>query len=684
MTGRHGQEPRMSFDVPGRIRRSSASAGPVADGAPAPGRRARTDALSAPVAQAKLAPAATATTAALDAPTGGGEALPAPLQERMERSMGADFSAVRVHQDDRAASVGAEAYARGTDIHVAPGRYAPGDSEGQRLIAHELAHVVQQGEGRVSAPQGKGGALHQDPALEAEADAVAARVIDGAPVAAPRATTSTPSAGPIQAKLTPRTAATASTQAPDAPTTASTSTGGELGGDLFTDDRNPTLELRRVRDNVYSVTASGLAFELIYHPDTDQYTYGTSYYYDPYYGTYFDRVDGYYYQVGTDRSQAYHYDGAYYQPYTVALPPTGEEPASQAGTGDPEAPSNPRKRGREDDDHKESAGPPDLATYQAYADGATWDDLAGFTPKSRGIALQLIQSATPRDAALMMLLWARGVATMDPKVRGRSAITWELLAGDADKVARAMVALGSKEEVDDDSASKKAKADDEPVLSINGRDVRCRIHSEVGGYHRLYTIVDDQRIDPSTPNEGWLVRVPIENPQRNVQAGLVRHGRLARSIAVPAIGNHATAAASGAYLVERVPVACDASLWRDPSLTIDNLPAEQRRQLEAIRTFVELNARQGHEVIPDFRPDNIRFRVDGTLVLIDFSEEAERFDDPDAFAQRMDSLVRELAGEFPTDRGNANPHVYEFLTARLGGFRDRMLASRGRPRGYEQ
>jgi hypothetical protein len=41
-------------------------------------------------------------------------------------------------------SVSARAFATGTDVYVANGEYSPGSADGDRLIAHELAHVVQQ------------------------------------------------------------------------------------------------------------------------------------------------------------------------------------------------------------------------------------------------------------------------------------------------------------------------------------------------------------------------------------------------------------------------------------------------------------------------------------------------------------------------------------------------------------
>jgi hypothetical protein len=66
----------------------------------------------------------------------------------MERALGEDFRQVRVHADDRAAeatrSLGARALATGEHLHFARGDYAPGSDAGRQLLAHELAHVVQQ------------------------------------------------------------------------------------------------------------------------------------------------------------------------------------------------------------------------------------------------------------------------------------------------------------------------------------------------------------------------------------------------------------------------------------------------------------------------------------------------------------------------------------------------------------
>jgi hypothetical protein len=77
-----------------------------------------------------------------------GRPLEPGVKETMENHFGHDFSRVRVHADTRAAqsarAVSANAYAVGEHIAFAAGRYAPGTPAGDRLIAHELAHVRQQ------------------------------------------------------------------------------------------------------------------------------------------------------------------------------------------------------------------------------------------------------------------------------------------------------------------------------------------------------------------------------------------------------------------------------------------------------------------------------------------------------------------------------------------------------------
>jgi len=113
---------------------------------------------------------------------GGGQQLPAGIQTKMESSFATDFSGVRVHEGAHVSGMGALAYAQGTDLHFAPGQYQPQTHTGQALIGHELAHVVQQRDGRVAAPaQAKGASVVADPGLEDEADRAGQAAARGEP-----------------------------------------------------------------------------------------------------------------------------------------------------------------------------------------------------------------------------------------------------------------------------------------------------------------------------------------------------------------------------------------------------------------------------------------------------------------------------------------------------------------------
>lgn len=91
----------------------------------------------------------------LTARRGGGEALPDTTRQSMETAFGYDFSRVRIHRDAEAGQisrqVSALAFTQGPDIYFANGMYNPGDSSGRRLLAHELTHVVQQGQAHQAA-----------------------------------------------------------------------------------------------------------------------------------------------------------------------------------------------------------------------------------------------------------------------------------------------------------------------------------------------------------------------------------------------------------------------------------------------------------------------------------------------------------------------------------------------------
>lgn len=83
---------------------------------------------------------------------GRGDPLAAPVRGFFEREFGHDFSGVRLHQGPdaalSAASLGARAYTYGRDIVLGAGALAAGPGPAKTLLAHELAHVVQQWAGR--------------------------------------------------------------------------------------------------------------------------------------------------------------------------------------------------------------------------------------------------------------------------------------------------------------------------------------------------------------------------------------------------------------------------------------------------------------------------------------------------------------------------------------------------------
>jgi len=114
---------------------------------------------------------------------GGGLPLDEGLRTEMEGRFGTDFGGVRVHTDGQAAAsasaVNAHAYTVGNDIVFGGGRYDPASPTGQRTIAHELTHVVQQRSGPVDGTPAAGGIQLSDPAdrFEQAAERNAERVM---------------------------------------------------------------------------------------------------------------------------------------------------------------------------------------------------------------------------------------------------------------------------------------------------------------------------------------------------------------------------------------------------------------------------------------------------------------------------------------------------------------------------
>ena len=107
------------------------------------------------------------------------QALPEETRAEMEKSFGQSLGDVRVHPDSDRAGGATHAVTEGKDVHFAPGKFAPGTEEGDCLIGHELAHVVQQEGGAASVQAFEEGARRG--LLEADADQAGERAARGEP-----------------------------------------------------------------------------------------------------------------------------------------------------------------------------------------------------------------------------------------------------------------------------------------------------------------------------------------------------------------------------------------------------------------------------------------------------------------------------------------------------------------------
>ncbi len=163
----------------------------------------------------------------IQAQLGTGTALEAQTQAQFSSSLGHDFSQVKIHHDNEAdnlaKSVQARAFTTGADIFFRQGAYSPDTSDGQKLLAHELTHTVQQARGAVSGTPTEGGVSISDPSdsFEQEATTTAEKLMLGEPVQ----TQARASSSAIQREVmvqrdnTPAPAPTASPPNPPAPTT---------------------------------------------------------------------------------------------------------------------------------------------------------------------------------------------------------------------------------------------------------------------------------------------------------------------------------------------------------------------------------------------------------------------------------------------------------------------------------
>ncbi|MFK4687908.1 eCIS core domain-containing protein [Streptomyces pristinaespiralis] len=123
--------------------------------------------------------------------SGAGQPLDLSVRRELEEQLGHDFGRVRLHTDRDAGTLtemlGADAVAVGQDIFFREGAYRPGTLDGQRLLAHELLHTVQNphGLGTLRAGRDAGAVSLPQQAMEREAESAAQSLVREEEAAAP-------------------------------------------------------------------------------------------------------------------------------------------------------------------------------------------------------------------------------------------------------------------------------------------------------------------------------------------------------------------------------------------------------------------------------------------------------------------------------------------------------------------
>jgi hypothetical protein len=166
-----------------------------ASAAPADGLAYQFDAISIMGETADQAALAEMTTAARRTP---GRPVPERLRTKFEGALSSDLSGVRLHADEHASAaaeaLGARAFTVGQDVFFSAGSLSPDSAAGEHLLAHEVAHTVQQREGGWQGSSDPT-AVRAEGRVEAEAHAAAAAMTAGWPIALP--TGNPPAAAPV-------------------------------------------------------------------------------------------------------------------------------------------------------------------------------------------------------------------------------------------------------------------------------------------------------------------------------------------------------------------------------------------------------------------------------------------------------------------------------------------------------
>ncbi len=105
----------------------------------------------------------------LDSSRGAEKRLPTELTQKLENHYGYNLSALRIRESSEADKAGGKAFTQGTNINFGKGMFQPQTKFGQKMIAHEVAHVIQQAKENIKPTQSHSN-INLDSSLESEAD----------------------------------------------------------------------------------------------------------------------------------------------------------------------------------------------------------------------------------------------------------------------------------------------------------------------------------------------------------------------------------------------------------------------------------------------------------------------------------------------------------------------------------
>ena len=544
-----------------------------------------------------------------------------PFADQIQRAFGPhDISGIQAHVGgDAAASartMGARAYATGDHVVL-------GEGADLHTVAHEAAHVVQQRGG----VQLKGGVGQVGDAYEHHADAVADRVVAGASAADLLGTAdATPSAS-VQRKPIPGN---------------NTNMGQE-----YTDDRGgPTMREVSGSPGWYTVGES-----FIYHyPDTDQYSPDGQAWWDPITGKTFTIINQWYVNDGA----TYYYDGARY----VAYPQEGNGGIQQ---NDQEEARNDQRERQDEEmpidldainvpvfDEKElrSWGIKDVGMaimiIESQVSGQEWEKawslLKGWNEHHEKFKIEDKEEQSKKEEVKKnqpkkrTRKEAQPPRRIDPKECGLELKHIEYLEKDKQREEKSSLTKKRKKELD--------------KLVVEGKEYALAPLSTDGGFYDVYHIIDEAPILPRISNSELVLRIPKTGPDRELaRKGMLERSQISDHVEVPKVGNQP--GQDGFFLVEKIAFGCDPKPWREAG-SFNALSEVERKRLTSIRQILVQNARSGRQVVPDFRPSNLRFRTEDSpmVVLVDFTDEAGLMGEhgPKEFAREMKHILREFCG----------------------------------------